>query len=49
MGNKTGTVFSAEIHSNHTTGRMTFIYSVELAPEYYTPEAESNIASTGKP
>jgi hypothetical protein len=49
MGNKTGTVFSAEIHSNHDTGRMTFIYSVHLAPKYYTPDAEASIASTGKP
>lgn len=29
-------------------GRMTFIYSVHLAPKYYTPEAEASIASTGK-
>lgn len=49
MGNKTGTVFSAEILSNHDTGRMTFIYSVHLAGKYYTPEAEASIASTGKP
>jgi len=49
MGNKTGTVFSAEILSNHDTGRMTFIYSVHLAGKYYTPDAEAKIASTGKP
>ncbi|WP_457947068.1 hypothetical protein ACTAQI_15740 [Pseudarthrobacter sp. alpha12b] len=49
MGNKTGTVFSAEILANHDTGRMTFIYSVHLAGEYYTPVAKANIASTGKP
>jgi hypothetical protein len=49
MGNKTGTVFSAEILSNHDTGRMTFIYSVHLAGKYYTPEAEAGIAATGKP
>lgn len=49
MGNKTGTVFSAEILSNHDTGRMTFIYSVHLAGKYYTPDAAANIASTGKP
>ena len=49
MGNKTGTVFSAEILSSHDTGRMTFIYSVHLAGRYYTPDAEASIASTGKP
>lgn len=49
MGNKTGTVFSAEILSNHDTGRMTFIYSVHLAGKYYTPEAQAGIAATGKP
>ncbi|MDQ0799296.1 hypothetical protein [Arthrobacter sp. SLBN-112] len=49
MGNKTGTVFSAEILSNHDTGRMTFIYSVHLAGKYYTPGAEAGIAATGKP
>ena len=49
MGNKTGTVFSAEILSNHDTGRMTFIYSVHLAGKYYTPDAEASIALTGKP
>lgn len=49
MGNKTGTVFSAEILSNHDTGRMTFIYSVHLAGKYYTPEAKAGIAATGKP
>lgn len=49
MGNKTGTVFSAEILSNHDTGRMTFIYSVHLAGKYYTPDAAASIASTGKP
>ncbi|MHC6228898.1 hypothetical protein ACX5I6_03875 [Arthrobacter sp. MMS24-T111] len=49
MGNKTGTVFSAEILSNHDTGRITFIYSVQLAGKYYTPEAEAGIAATGKP
>jgi len=48
LGNKTGTVFSVEIHSNHDTGRMTFIYSVELDGKYYTPEGETSIASTGK-
>ncbi len=48
MGNKTGTVFSTEIHSNRTTGRMTFIYSVHLADKYYTPHAEASIASTGR-
>lgn len=48
MGNKTGTVFSAEILSNHDTGRMTFVYSVHLAEKYYTPDAEASIASTGK-
>ncbi|MDQ0680975.1 hypothetical protein QFZ30_004357 [Arthrobacter pascens] len=49
FGNKTGAVFSAEILSNHTTGRMTFIYSVHLADKYYTEDAAANIASTGKP
>ncbi|HKU01684.1 MAG TPA: hypothetical protein VJQ80_02625 [Arthrobacter sp.] len=49
MGNRTGTVFSAEILSNHDTGRMTFIYSVHLAGKYYTPEAQAGIAATGKP
>ncbi|NUT70457.1 hypothetical protein [Pseudarthrobacter sp. C4D7] len=49
MGNKTGTVFSAEILSNHDTGRMTFVYSVQLADKYYTPDAEEGIASTGRP
>lgn len=49
MGNKTGTVFSAEILSNHDTGRMTFVYSVQLADKYYTPDAEAGIASTGRP
>ncbi|WP_324643498.1 hypothetical protein [Pseudarthrobacter sp. LT1] len=49
MGNKTGTVFSAEILSNHDTGRMTFIYSVHLAGKYDTPEAQAGIAATGKP
>ncbi|MDR6504381.1 hypothetical protein [Arthrobacter oryzae] len=49
MGNKTGTVFSAEILSNHDTGRMTFIYSAHLAGKYYTPDAKAGIASTGKP
>lgn len=49
MGNKTGTVFSAEILSDHDTGRMTFIYSAHLAGKYYTPDATANIASTGKP
>ena len=49
MGNKTGTVFSAEILSNHDTGRMTFVYSVQLADKYYTPDAEAGIRSTGRP
>ena len=48
MGNRTGTVFSAEIYSNHDTGRMTFIYSVHLANKYYTPEATAEIATTGR-
>ena len=48
MGNKTGTVFSAEILSNHDTGRMTFVYSVHLAEKYYTPEAQAQIAETGR-
>lgn len=48
MGNKTGTVFSAEILSNHDTGRLTFVYSVQLAGKYYTPEAQAGIAATGK-
>jgi hypothetical protein len=46
-GNKTGTVFSLEIHSNHDTGRMTFIYSALLRGELYTPEATESIATTG--
>jgi hypothetical protein len=46
-GNKTGTVFSLEVHSNHDTGRMTFIYSAQLQAELYTPEATESIASTG--
>jgi len=49
MGNKTGTVFSAEILSNHDTGRITFVYSVQLADKYYTPDAEAGIRSTGRP
>ena len=48
MGNRTGTVFSTEILSNHDTGRMTFIYSVHLADKYYTPEATAEIATTGR-
>ena len=49
MGNETGTVFSAEIHSNHDTGRITFIYSAQLAGKYYTPDAKANIATMGEP
>ena len=48
MGNKTGTVFSTEILSNHDTGRMPFIYSVHLAGKYDTPEATAEIATTGR-
>ena len=48
-GNATGTVFAATIMSNHTTGRLTFIYTVCLDGMYYTPEATSSIAATGKP
>jgi hypothetical protein len=47
-GNATGTVFALSIMSNHTTGRMTFIYTVFLSDEYYTPEAEAEIATTGR-
>ena len=47
-GNKTGTVFSLEIHSNHDTGRMTFIYSAYLLKELYTPEVTESIAVTGE-
>lgn len=46
-GNKTGTVFTVEIYSNHDTGRMTFIYSAILRGELYTPEATETIATTG--
>jgi hypothetical protein len=46
-GNKTGTVFSLEVHSNHDTGRMTLIYSAILRGELYTPEATESIATTG--
>ena len=47
-GNATGTVFALSIMSNHTTGRMTFIYSIFLSEEYYTPEATAEIATTGR-
>jgi hypothetical protein len=47
-GNKTGTVFTVEIYSNHDTGRMTFIYSAILRGELYTPEATESIATTGQ-
>jgi hypothetical protein len=47
-GNATGTVFALSIMSNHTTGRMTFIYTVFLSEEYYTPEAQAQIAETGR-
>lgn len=47
-GNATGTVFALSIMSNHTTGRMTFIYSAFLSEEYYTPEAQARIAETGR-
>ncbi|MEV7132690.1 hypothetical protein AB0N24_07350 [Arthrobacter sp. NPDC093128] len=47
-GNATGTVFALSIMSNHTTGRMTFIYSIFLSEEYYTPEAQAQIAETGR-
>lgn len=48
-GNATGTVFAATIMSNHTTGRMTFIYTAYLSGKFYTHEASANIAATGKP
>jgi hypothetical protein len=48
FGNKTGTVFSVEVHSNRTTGRMTFIYSAHLGEDLYTPEATESIAATGE-
>jgi hypothetical protein len=47
-GNASGTVFALSIMSNHTTGRMTFIYTVFLSDEYYTPEATAEIATTGR-
>lgn len=47
-GNATGTVFALSIMSNHTTGRMTFIYTVFLSEEFYTPEAKAQIAETGR-
>lgn len=47
-GNATGTVFALSIMSNHTTGRMTFIYTVFLSDEYYTPEATAEIETTGR-
>lgn len=47
-GNATGTVFALSIMSNHTTGRMTFIYTVYLSDEYYTPEATAEMATTGR-
>lgn len=47
LGNKTGTVFSVEAIENHTTGSLTWIYSIQLADKYYTPEAEAGIAATG--
>jgi len=47
-GNATGTVFALSIMSNHTTGRMTFIYTAYLSEEYYTPEVQAEIAATGK-
>ena len=47
-GNAMGTVFALSIMSNHTTGRMTFIYTAYLSEEYYSPEARARIADTGK-
>lgn len=47
LGNKTGTVFSVEAIENHTTGSLTWIYSIQLADKYYTPEAAAGIAATG--
>ncbi|WP_157884037.1 hypothetical protein [Arthrobacter alpinus] len=47
LGNKTGTVFSVEAIANHTTGSLTWIYSIQLSDRYYTPEAAASIAETG--
>ncbi|MHA7305018.1 hypothetical protein ACX80E_07205 [Arthrobacter sp. TMN-49] len=47
LGNSTGTVFSVEAIENHTTGSLTWIYSIQLGDRYYTPEAEAGIAETG--
>lgn len=47
-GNKTGTVFSLEMHSNHDRGSMTLIYSALLRAELYTPEVTESIATTGQ-
>ncbi len=47
LGNKTGTVFSVEAIENHTTGSLTWIYSIQLGDRYYTPEAAASIAETG--
>lgn len=47
-GNATGTVFSVEAIANHTTGSLTWIYSIHLADTYYTPEAAAGIAASGE-
>lgn len=47
LGNSTGTVFSVEAIENHTTGGLTWIYSIHFDDKYYTPEAEASIAETG--
>ena len=47
LGNSTGTVFSVEAMENHTTGSLTWIYSIQLADKYYSPEATASIAATG--
>lgn len=46
-GNRTGTVFSVAIYEHHDDGGVEFVYTAELSPEYYTPEAEATIAETG--
>lgn len=47
LGNATGTVFSLEAIENHTTGSLTWIYLIQLADKYYTPEATAGTAATG--
>lgn len=47
LGNSTGTVFSVEAIANHTTGSLTWIYSIQLDDRYYTADAAASIAATG--